>query len=176
MKLLGSVLLSFLAAAPALAQTGSVLVNVNNISCTNLAGKTGFEATAYSLGGTVKPKKSDTADSAKPPALDDLSVGKAFDECSSPLIKLFLGSTVVPTVTLIQYGTGDLAKTPILTITLTNAIMTSYEVTGAPEVRPTEVLTFTYKSVCISSLGQNPDGSLKPPVTTCYDTAKKQVS
>src|SRR5882757_9571711 len=80
------------------AQTGSVVVNVNGISCTTLAGKTGFEATAYSLGGTVKPKKADNADTAKPPALDDLSIGKAFDECSSPLIKLFLGSTVVPNV------------------------------------------------------------------------------
>lgn len=176
MKLLFSALLSLFAAVPAYTQTGTVLVNVNGISCTNLDGKTGFEATGYSLGGTVKEKKSDTADTAKPPALDDLSVGKSFDECSSPLIKLFLGSTIVPTVTLIQYGTGDNAKKPILTITLTNAVMTSYEVTGAPAIRPTEVLTFTYKSVCISSVSQNQDGSFKPPVTVCYDTVKKQVS
>jgi hypothetical protein len=97
-------------------------VNANGISCTNLDGKTGFEATGYSLGGTVKEKKSDTADTAKPPALNDLSVGKSFDECSSPLIKLFLGSTIVPTVTLIQYAPGNNARTPILTITLTNAV------------------------------------------------------
>jgi type VI protein secretion system component Hcp len=176
MKLLLLSLLSLFAAVPAFAQTGTVLVNVNGITCTILDGKTGFEATVYSLGGTVKEKKLDTANTAKPPALDDLSVGKSFDDCSSPLIKLFLGSTIVPTVTLIQYGTGDNTRTPVLTITLTNAVMTSYEVTGAPEIRPTEVLTFTYKSVCISSASQKLDGTYKPPVTVCYDTVKKQVS
>ena len=63
-----------------------------------------------------------------------------------------------------------------MAITLTNAVMTSYEVTGAPEIRPTEVLTFTYKSVCISSVSQNQDGSFKPAVTVYFDTVKKQVS
>jgi len=177
MKVLLSVLFSLVLEVPALAQNGSVLVNVNGITCTNLSGKTGFEATSYSLGGTVKTGKIASSNVAKAPSLDDLSIGKTFDECSEPLIRLFLGSRVVPTVTLIQYGIGEQeSKTAVLTITLSNTIMTSYEVTGAPDVRPTEVLTFTYKSVCVTSVGQNPDGSVKPPVTVCYDTAKRLVN
>jgi len=177
MKLLLSACLSFFLATSALAQNGAVVVNVNGINCTNVEHQTGFNATSYSLGGTVKTGRAEPARNARPPALDALSVAKNFDACSEPLIRLFLGSTTIPTLTLIQYsGGGDGRNVPALTITLTNAVMTSYEVTGAPEVRPAEVLTFIYKKVCVTSVGQNPDGSPQSPVTVCYDVARNQVS
>jgi type VI protein secretion system component Hcp len=184
MKLLLSVCLSVLAIPSALAQSGAVVVNVNGISCINAVHQTGFNATSYSLGGTVKTGRfeqsnaqSNAQSSIRPPSLSDLSVAKNFDACSEPLIRLFLGSTVIPTVTLIQYSTGS-GERPFaaLTITLTNAIMTSYEVTGAPDVHPTQVLLLTYKKVSVISISQNPDGTTQAPVTVCYDAAKNQWS
>jgi type VI protein secretion system component Hcp len=179
MKLLLSACLSLLATTTALAQSGAVVVNVNGISCTNVIRQTGFNATAYSLGGTVKTgriERPNDPSNARPPSLSELSVAKNFDACSEPLIRLFLGSAVIPVVTLIQYSSGGKEQFAALTITLTNAVMTSYEVTGAPDVHPSEVLLFTYKKVCVASISQNPDGSTQPPVTVCYDASKNQLS
>jgi len=162
----------------ALAQSGAVIVNVNGITCVTGVGQTGFNALSYSLGGTVKTGQPGSGREAKVPSLQDLMVSKNFDACSERLIRLFLGSTVVPVVTLIQYSPAGGSERPYaaLTITLTNALMNSYEVTGAPQVHPTETLDFTYSKVCVSSITQAEDGRLLPPVTVCYDVAGNKLS
>jgi type VI protein secretion system component Hcp len=179
MKFLLSAAGSFLLATSALAQQGAVVVNTGgNINCVTVKGEDGFDARSYSLGGSVVTGtiSSGSAASGKP-ALQDLNIAKNFDACSEHLIQTFLGAKVIPTVTLIQYSnTSSNTLYAALTITLTNAIINSYEVTGAPSVHPTESIAFTYSKVCVTSITQNPDGSLKSPVHVCYDVALNKLS
>jgi type VI protein secretion system component Hcp len=107
--------------------------------------------------------------------LSDLTISKNFDACSEQLIHTFLGGKVIPTLTLIQYSAGE-HPFAALTITLSTAIINDYQVTGAPDIRPTESLAFTYNKVCVRSISQKSDGTLETPVTVCYDVAKGLLS
>ncbi|MDP9051527.1 MAG: type VI secretion system tube protein Hcp [Acidobacteriota bacterium] len=179
MKLLVSTCFSFLLATSALAQQrGAVVVNDNGINCVNITGETGFNATSYSLGGTINTGNPGSPGGSKTPSLKDLVVTKNFDDCSAPLIRLFLGGTVASTLKLIQYSNSTNTVRPFaeFTITLTNALMNSYEIDGSPMVSPTEKLTFTYSKVCVASVSARSDGSLTNEVRVCYDVAGKQLS
>jgi type VI protein secretion system component Hcp len=177
MKLfLCAVVLLFLVGS-AVAQQGAVVVNVSGVmSCVTAKGETGFDATFYSLGGTDGVEKPGAPERNKAPTLADLTITKNFDACSEQLIRLFLGSKVIPSMTLIQYSATSRDPFAAVTIKLTNALINKYEVTGAPSVHPTEALDFTYSKMCITSVTQNPDGSLKSPVTVCYDAAANMLS
>jgi type VI secretion system secreted protein Hcp len=176
MKLLLPAVCSVFLVTSALAQRGAVVVNVGGaVNCVSVKGESGFDATAYSLGGTDPTKPGSTSGGSGKPNLSDLTITKNFDACSEQLIRTFLGGKVIPTVTLIRYSAGE-HPFAALTITLSTAIINDYQVTGAPDVRPTEVLALTYNKVCVKSVTQKPDGSLESPVTVCYDVARGMLS
>jgi type VI secretion system secreted protein Hcp len=178
MKLLLSAVCSVLFVTSALAQRGEVVVNVGGaVNCVSTKGESGFDATSYSLGGTEATSKVGSSSGAGAGKLDlsDLTINKNFDACSEQLIRTFLAGKVIPTLTLIQYSAGE-HPFAALTITLSTAIINDYQVTGAPDVRPTESLAFTYNKVCVKSVSQKPDGSLESPVTVCYDVARGMLS
>ncbi|HWW23063.1 MAG TPA: type VI secretion system tube protein Hcp [Edaphobacter sp.] len=178
MKLLLSAVCPFFLATSALAQQGAVVVNVGAaVNCVTTKGETGFDATSYVLGGTEGTGKPGATQAAGKPALTDLSISKNFDACSEQLIQSFLSGKVIPSMTLIQYS-NSASNQPYaaLTITLTNAMINSYEVTGAPSVHPAESLSFSYRKVCMTSVSQRPDGSLGSPVHVCYDVVLNQLS
>ena len=178
MKLLLSAVCSVLLATSALAQRGAVVVNVGGaVNCVSVKGEAGFDATSYSLGGSEATSKAGGASGGSfgKPSLSDLTISKNFDACSEQLIHTFLGGKVIPTLTLIQYSAGE-HPFAALTITLSTAIINDYQVTGAPDIRPTESLAFTYNKVCVRSISQKPDGTLETPVTVCYDVARGLLS
>ena len=176
MKLFLSAACSVFLALSALAQRGAVVVNVGSaVNCVSVKGEVGFDATAYSLGGTDLTKPGGPGGGSGKPNLSDLTVTKNFDACSEQLIRTFLGGKVIPVVTLIQYSAGE-HPFAALTITLNTAIINDYQVAGAPDVRPAESLAFTYNKVCVKSISQRPDGTLETPVTVCYDVAKGLLS
>ena len=180
MKLFLSAVCSALFATSALAQQGAVVVNVGaTVNCVTTKGERGFEAYAYTLAGTAgtgKPGAVGTGSSK--PSLTDLNISKGFDACSEQLIQTFLSGKVIPTLTLIQYSNVGNSSQPFaaLTITLSNAMINSYDVSGEPSVRPLESLTFAYRKVCVTSVSQRPDGTLASPVKVCYDVVANQLS
>jgi type VI secretion system secreted protein Hcp len=182
MKLFLSAVCSILLATSALAQQGAVVVNVGaTVNCVTTKGETGFEAYAYMLGGTAgtgKPGAVGTGAGSSKPSLTDLTISKNFDACSEQLIQTFLSGKVIQTLTLIQYQNVGASGQPFaaLTITLSNAMINSYDVSGEPSVRPTESLTFNYRKVCVASVSQRPDGTLASPVKVCYDVVANQLS
>lgn len=162
--------------APIVAQSGAISVNVNGITCTTISGETGFNGLTYQIGGTVKTDPSEPPKPAKVAALSDLVVTKAFDGCSEPLIRLFLSEKPAPTLTLIQYANaGSESMVPVLTLTLSNAVMNTYELGGATDTHPTEALSFTYSKFCVTSVQQNADGSFQPPISACYNLETNQL-
>ena len=179
MKLLLSAVCSVLFVTSAFAQRGAVVVNVGGaVNCVSTKGESGFDATSYSLGGseaTSKVGSSGSGAGAGKLDLSDLTINKNFDACSEQLIRSFLSGKFIPTLTLIQYSAGE-RPFAALTITLSTAIINNYQVTGAPDVRPTESLAFTYNKVCVKSVSQKPDGTLESPVTVCYDVARGMLS
>jgi hypothetical protein len=79
MKILAPAALLFLAStASALAQTpGSVVVNTGNkIDCVTAKGEQGFEATSWSIGGTVASKVTPGGVLGGTPSLKDLVITK----------------------------------------------------------------------------------------------------
>ncbi len=176
---LSLVVLSLFATA-ALAQHGAVVVNVGgSVNCVTVKGESGFDATSYVLSGTEGKQQpgGGAGSTATAPSLTDLTITKHFDACSEQLIREFLAGRRLPTVTLVQYaGSGAGAAYAALTITLTDAMINNYQVTGAPSVLPIESLGLTYTKVCIASITQNADGSLQSPVRVCYDVLRNKVN
>jgi type VI protein secretion system component Hcp len=177
MKLLLSASFLFVLAASAVAQQGLVVVNVGGVNCASSNGEAGFDATSYSLSGKEVGDTPGSLKSSKAPSLADLTITKNFDVCSEQLIQLFLSDKVISSLVLTQYGTSALG-TPFaaLTIKLTNATISNYEVKGAPSVHPTEALSFSYTKVCVTSVEQKRDGSAGSPVTVCYDVLRNVVN
>jgi type VI protein secretion system component Hcp len=180
MKLLLAVVALVCLARPAVAQSGDLVVNTGgSVNCVNVKGESGFDALSYSLGGeNTSTVVGGTGQQLKKPSLSDLNIQRTFDPCSEALIQSFLSGKVMPTVTLIQYAKVTSNATPYaaLTITLSNALINSYQISGSASLRPTESVAFTYSKVCVASVAQRPDGSLAQPVRVCYDLSKNLVS
>jgi len=181
MKLLLSVLALVLLCASAHGQDGNVIVNPGStISCTT-DGETGFTAKNWTIGGTVAGSFTGTGGGAgvSAPALRDLVITKTFDSCSEKLIKAFLmgSTTAIPTLTLTQYSAakGDAKPIPLIVITLTDALINLYTVSGAPNVNPVETLDFNYKKMCIASTTMNAEGA-SSTTKVCYNVSSDKLS
>ncbi len=83
---------------------------------------------------------------------------------------------VLPTVKLVEYSASESNPIALATITLTNAIINTYTISGAPSVHPVETLDFGYQKLCITSISLSSTGVVQSPVTTCYDVAGNKVS
>ena len=181
MKLLLSVVALVACACPVLAQSGDIVVNTGgSVNCVNVKGESGFDALSYSLGGTVATNLAGGGvQTAGKPHLSDLAIVKNFDACSEALIRSFLSAKSMPTVTLIHYNRSSVSQQPpfaALTITLSNAFINSYQISGAASEHPTETVSFSYTKVCIASITQSPTGTLGTPVRVCYDLARNLVN
>ena len=163
-------------------QDGNIVVNTHNsINCVTEKGEQGFAASTWTIGGTVTSgKPSSGAPVVSKPSLADLVITKKFDACSAQLIHAFLRGDSLPMkkLTLIQYSAAksDAAPIPLVTVVLTDPLINSYTVSGAVDVNPVETLAFAYRSLCITSVSQAPDGKASNPVTVCYDLALNKVS
>lgn len=184
MKRISSVLglaLALTLGAPAFAAT-NVIVNItgnnNSDPCNStLIGKTsGFEITSYSLGGTDTVNVTGGPKSSKL-SLSDFVLSKVFSSCSGELTKDFLNAKVLPTVTLYDYKqSANGVGFDFLTITLSNAIITSYQLSDTATTTPQESISFAYSKVCITNTPQNPNGSAGNTNTVCYNRATNLVN
>jgi type VI protein secretion system component Hcp len=144
------------------------------VTCTTVTGEHGFDILSFSVGGVDTVTASTAAGpGAGKPNLSSLVVAKQFDACSEPLIKQFLSASVIPTVRLA--GLRVQGFVPILTITLTNARISNWQMSGSQE-SPTESVSFTYAQICIAYTPVSPSGAPGQPTSVCYDSARNRVS
>jgi len=112
-----------------------------------------------------------------PPVLSNLKLTKVFDACSQPLISALMTPAPLPTMTLMQlHSMPNGGNFPLLTITLTNAYVTSWSTTStSPGMAAQDTFTFAYKSICIANTTITASGTAGATTSHCYDLVLKSA-
>lgn len=172
MKLFALLAISIsLAASAAFAQSSDLTVNTGgSVNCVTTTGESGFNIDAWAVGGndSVLNGRGTSGAALGLPRLTDFSISRQLDACSAQLQQKFLMATAVPSFVLTQYSRGP-KPFVMLVITLTNPMMTSYQITGTTDGRPFEQVSFTFSKVCLKEQKQNADGSVSSSAQICYD-------
>jgi type VI protein secretion system component Hcp len=143
-------------------------VSVTQGSTTTMV--TGFTPQSYSIGGTEAVTIGSPV-TITPPALNNLKLTKVFDACSQPLISALMTPAPIPTLTLMQLRSlPNGTNFPVLTITLTNAYVTSWSTSSeSPGTAVQDTFTFGYKSICIANTTLTTTGAVGTTTSHCYD-------
>ncbi len=140
------ILLTMIAAAPALAQTAVTVTFPSNLSCTVAGAVTStFPVTsaAFSISG---PALTGTASAGKP-TFSAFQITKPSDSCSVPLFSaLVLGSHIAGPVTINYYSTATVTAItkPVVTFTLTNVFVTALNFPGTEAV---ETFSLSFEAI-----------------------------
>ena len=129
-----------------------------------------FSATSFNIGGT---DATTSTGGSVAPTFSALSLVKALDSCSAPLVTQFLLGATIPTITLVELvPAGTIGATaPLLTITLENARISSYSISDtAGGGKSMEQISFIYQKAIITSAAG------PKPVTIIYNPATNTVS
>ena len=178
-KLLPFFALIVLAAVPtrAHAAVDYVLSSTGALQCNDTSHATpGFPVQSFSLGGSDPAVTGTSGSGAGRISLSALSITRSFDGCSESLVRAFLGQARVTALTLKAYRTAaNGSPVAILTITLSNAVISSYQLNGGGGSLPEEAVSFSYDKVNIESTIVNPDGTLGGTVKVTYDVKANKL-
>lgn len=123
--------------------TSSIVV-AGGFNCSTPLGAGTFNVVSWNFGSTLT-----VTSGAGKPTIQPLFVQKAFDNCSPALFGAVTSGKVYNTVTLTQ---SDANKDVLMTVTLTNVFVTSYQVSGTQTAEmPTESVGFTFERICIKN-------------------------
>lgn len=125
--------------------SSNIVVQTSAMNCSTNLGQGAFDALSWSFGATdVANGSSGLAGKAM---VEALNVTKDWDECSPVLFGDTVAGTIFKSVTLTQ---TDNKGNVLLTVKLTNALLTSFQIGGArSEARPVENLSFDFEKICI---------------------------
>ena len=152
-------LLSFAAVAAAQGPPGlekktppvnsSITIKIAGLGCTTAAGSNTFNASSYSFGATQSASTgTGGGGGAGKATINPLHASKSFDECSPALFGSVVTGEHIQTVDLVHQD--DKGNT-ILTITLTDALITSYQIGGSQSSdTPQETISIDFKKICIA--------------------------
>jgi type VI secretion system Hcp family effector len=134
----------------ALAPTrSSIIVTVDGLNCTTSAGTASFAALSWSFSATQAQTtgSAGTGAGAGKASLTGLNVTKRADSCSPALFGAVVSGKVVKSLTLAQ----DNAKEDVFTVTLTNVLVSSYQLSGEQSSDiPSEQVSFVFQKICVS--------------------------
>ncbi len=180
-KLLPFLALIALAAIPTTAHAAVdyILSSTGALQCNDTSHATpGFPVQSFTLGGTdpATVGSGGSGSGAGKISLSALSITRGFDGCSESLVRAFLGQARVGSLTLKAYRTAATGSpVSILTITLTNAVISNYQLSGGSGSLPEEAVSFSYEKVNIESTIVNPDGTLGGTVKVTYDVKANKL-
>ena len=179
MKLLcTALLLAVSCAVPAFASI-YVTTSATETNCSSAAAFKGyFEASSFTFGGSASVASAYAGNnSVGKLLLQNLTISKVFDNCSGPLITQFLTEQKIPTVILVETELTGNTSVNILTITLTNALITNYSLSdGARGGVGAEAISFNFQKACIVSTPTTITGGAGKSTQVCYDAVKNQVN
>lgn len=171
-------LLSFAAVAAAQGPPGqdkknppaksNITIKIPGLGCTTAAGSNTFEASSYLFGATQSTSTgtSGGGGGAGKATIQPLTATKQFDECSPALFGSVVTGEHLQTVDLVHQD--DKGNT-ILTISLTEALITSYQIGGAQSSdTPQETISIDFRKICISE--SNSGNKL------CFDRATNKTN
>jgi len=132
-----------------------ITVQITGLACTTSLGSGQFHAVAWSTGATES--------AAGAASFSELSISKAFDECSPALFGLVVLGTPITNLVLTEHSAG-FPPTPIMAITLEKARAVSDQLVGDQSTAtPTEQLTVAFGRILIQNLVNG--------ARFCYDAA-----
>ena len=141
----------------------AITVNVDNLNCTTALGVATFNAQTWSFGAAqTGGSTGGGCGGAGKATVSGLKVQKNFDQCSPALFGGVTTGKHFRTVTVVQQDD----KGPVMTVTLTDAIISSYNLTGSQTERnPMEEVSFSFAKLCINDSQSG--------TQTCFDFASQ---
>lgn len=154
-----------------------VISGVTSTNCITGGTYNGFSALTWTIGGSDPATIVGSGVVPGKPSLSDLVLTRNVDVCSEALIKSFLVGGDIPTLVLTQYEPRGAGAQPYayMVVTLSQVVINGYSVGGSNSTDPAETVSFGYSKLCVQTTGQNPDGTLKVPVSVCYNLATNQI-
>jgi len=148
--------------APPSTATPSIIVTTG-LNCSTTLGRGTIAAESWSFSSTLSVTIG-TGGGANRPNVKDLFIQKSFDNCSPALFGQLVQGKSLKTVTLTQSDRSS--KDSVLTVTLTNAFVSSYQIAGGPTSdTPVESVGFSFEKICIKSSDNG--------ASMCYDVNGK---
>ncbi len=162
-------------ATPAFAAVDNFVSTSNTAACSTAGGMKGFfEVQSFGFSGADSSSAIGTGSGSGKISLDTFQLLKRFDNCSGVLLTEFLGEKHIQTIVLESKVNG--ANHPMLTITLTNALISSYSLKNDNETALIESLALKFEKACIVSTPTEPTGQPGKSTTVCYDARTNIVS
>jgi type VI secretion system secreted protein Hcp len=126
----------------------TITVAVNGLTCSTALGGGTFLASSYNFGATQSSDvTSGGGGGAGKATISDLSVARAMDACSPALFGAVLTGKHFASTTLVQ---TDANGNTLLTITLTDALISSYNISGNQQSpSPSETISFAFRKICV---------------------------
>jgi len=157
-----------LSATQASAQQSSCVLTISGVPGESTAVPNGIDLFAFSWGLQNTPRTGEGGGAISRPQFNEFSITKRLDK-SSPLLMLgsAQGTHYANATISCRKVSADRAQ-EYLRYTLSDVLVASYQSSASNEV-PTDSISFNFSRVEFTYRPQNPDGSLGPPVTVCFD-------
>jgi type VI secretion system secreted protein Hcp len=145
----------------------TITIKIAGLRCTTAAGSNTFTASSYGFGATQTASTgTGGGGGAGKATIMPLNATKSFDACSPDLFGSVVLGQHLQTVELVHQD--DKGNT-ILTINLTDALITSYQIGGSQSNEtPQEIISIDFTKICISE----PSSGNK----LCFDRATNKVN
>lgn len=147
-----------------------IVVNTGGaVNCVTTLKENGFTASSWSVGGTVNVSYAGIP-RASSPSLSSIQITKSLDQCSSPqLQRSFFMAARFPLVVLTQYRwLGQENPQAVAVVTLTDAILTDYSLSGTTDSLTSENLAFVFGKLCIKDYTYDSRG-VGSSTQACYN-------
>jgi len=100
--------------------------------------------------------------------ITQVSIGKEFDQCTTPMLSAYLAGTRLGTVLIEQERTVSSTTAPLAEVTLTNAYFASYGLGGSTSGPPSEQWTLAFDKICVTFYKLNANGTTTAGTPVCY--------
>jgi type VI protein secretion system component Hcp len=163
-----ALLLVFLCLGAAVAHASDVItMNTNNqIACSGQSSNT-ISLLSWSWGVSNSSSVIGTGGVSNP-SLSQITLQKSFDDCTDAMLNDLFTGTNLNTVVIAQSRTVYSSSVTIAQVTLTNAFVVSYSVSGASSNSPTEAWSLAFDRICVVTNGLSASGQVVAGTTVCY--------
>lgn len=132
------------------------------------AHKDWIEVLSYSLGVTNPASPGSSGSGGGKPSFTDVSFTKLVDSSSPKLFEHTASGQHIADAVLEVVKLGGKENQTFLKYTLTDVLVTSYEVSGGGDI-PTDSFSLNYAKIKMEFFPQKPDGSLGAPIVGEWD-------
>lgn len=109
------------------------------------------------------------------PSLDNVVIEKYLDGSTTQLEALLTKGSSIPTLTLTSVASNSGQPYKLVTVTMSNALVTSVAISGASD-RPLETVKFAYAAISMATISLNNSGVAQTTEYFCYNAITNNTS